>query len=123
MVAEPRVLGVRSAGKGFERMIRKLGRSWLGALLLASTLLATPVAWAAGPSSHDAETFWTSIDTWFQSLLSDWFGPGTGNPSPESTYDEAKDSTTPKAPERPEQVGPGDVNTTDDGSHTDPNGG
>lgn len=104
-------------------MIRRRGQSRVGALVLALTLLAAPCAWAADGAIHDAGSLWTSVETWFHSLLTDWLGVDTGNSTPEKTYDRADDTEEPVPPSFPTNIGPGDANTTDSGPDPDPNGG
>jgi hypothetical protein len=103
-------------------MIRKRGRSWLGALVLASTLLTAPGVWAAGAPIDDSGTFWTSVEVWFQNFVSGWFGLGAGNTGPEVTYDGAGEEPSSGWPKGPDFVGPGDVNSADAGDATDPDG-
>lgn len=112
-------------GKGIDTMIRRRGRSWLAASLLAITLLAAPAAWAAGGSGYDAGSLWTSVENWFQHLMLDWFGLDSENSGPESIYNGAGDSTDPEPPESPMSVGPGGggASTTDGSNQSDPNGG
>lgn len=104
-------------------MIGKRGLSRVGTLVLALTLLAAPCAWAAGGAVHDSGSLWTSVETWFQSLLTDWLGAGSGNSTPENTYDRADDTDETAPPQWPTSVGPGDASTTDEGGVPDPNGG
>lgn len=103
----------------------KRGFSRVSALVLVLTLIAAPCAWAADGANHDAGSLWTSVETWFQSLLTDWLGVDTGNPAPESTYDRVDDPEEPVPPQSPTSVGPGsgDPSTTDAGTDPDPNGG
>lgn len=104
-------------------MIRKRGRSWVGALVLASTLLAAPGVWAAGTPIQESGSFWTSVEVWFQSFVSGWFGLGAENTGPEVTYDGVEEADSSNWPKGPSSVGPGDVSTTDTGNDVDPNGG
>jgi hypothetical protein len=94
----------------------------LGALVLASTLLAAPGVWAAGAPVDDSGAFWTSVEVWFQNFVSGWFGPGDGNTRPENTYDEAGEPSNSGWPKGPDKVGPGDANSTDEGGDLDPDG-
>jgi hypothetical protein len=106
-------------------MIRKRGRSWLGALVLASTLLTAPGVWAAGAPIDDSGTFWTSVEVWFQNFVSGWFGLGAGNTGPEVTYDGAGEANTGWGSDGPCPIGPGstDEESTDDsGGVSDPDG-
>lgn len=95
----------------------------MSALVLVLTLIAAPCAWAADEALHDAGSLWTSIESWFQSVLADWLGVDTGNPAPGSTYDRADDAEKPMLPSSPTSVGPGGTNTTDSTADPDPNGG
>lgn len=103
-------------------MIRRRGQSRVGALVLALTLLAAPCAWAADGAVHDAGSLWTSVETWFHSLLTDWLGVDTGNSTPEKTYDRADDTEKTEPPQFPNRVGPGGGSTTDEGGDIDPDG-
>ena len=123
-VPNPGYAGEGPPGKGIERMIRKRARSWLGAIVLASSLLAAPGVWAAGAPIHESGTVWTSIEVWFQNFVSGWFGLGAGNSEPEVTYDAAGNVNEPGWPKGPDYIGPGDdVTTNDSGNDLDPNGG
>ena len=95
----------------------------MGALTLAATLLAAPGAWAAGAPIQESGSFWTSVEVWFQSFVSGWFGLDAGNTGPEVTYDGAGEEESSGWPKGPDKVGPGDASTTDEGGEPDPNGG
>ena len=90
---------------------------------MALTLLVAPCAWAADGAMHGTGSLWTSVETWFQSLLADWLGTASGNSTPEITYDRADDSEKTEPPQGPASIGPGsDGTTTDAGSTPDPDG-
>ncbi len=106
-------------------MLRKRARRAVVALVLALGLFAaTGVQAAGGPPSQGLSGFWTSVELWFQDLAADWFGvEPTASPSMAETTELPPPDDSGSVPLGPgTQDDGGDGSTTDNGSHSDPDG-
>jgi len=105
-------------------MFRKRALCGVVALVLALGLFTATGAQAAEGPSRGLTGFWTSIEVWFQDLVSDWFGT-----EPEATTSKTESpqlippTNPPTGPFGPgAQDGSGGTSTTDSGGEGDPNG-
>lgn len=106
-------------------MLRKRALRGVAALVLVLGLFAATGAQAAEAPPNGLTGVWTSVELWFQDLMTDWFGL---QPAAASSTTETEEEPLPEDPEEfptgpwTQDGGDGGTSTTDEGPVTDPNG-
>lgn len=104
-------------------MLRKRACRGVVALVLALGLFAaTGVQAAEGSPSQGLSGFWTTIETWFQDLVTDLFGVAPAVVPSTTEVPPPDDSGSVPLGPGTQDGGSGDGSTTDTGPGSDPDG-